>query len=477
MKNKPIYLFVLQIFLAFGVAVYAYLGNFTRMLADDFCSATKVNNLGLLKFIWNWYKFWGGRYSAYALDWITLKILGVYDLHYFVPVMLMIWVVSLMFLFYLQLKDKGHKNLLHSFALSVGFLFIFLLISPNLEQSLFWWNGARSYTSPMMFLTLFSFFLYYVVRQHKISMKLIRFLSFIIFFLIAGMGEIYAVGQAGGLLFLILLTIINRNGDSKARLGILIFGLFGTFLSLLVIIIAPGNSARQSMLPPPPPLSRLVEVSLEAYLTFLYDIFVSPVKLAGLLGVIFLYIWIGWFYVEHTSLNIKFIFLSILWGVALPLACFLPGVYGFSEPPPARVLTIPSFFFVAFILYAAYLIGGWLSNTFNHSVAGGDFIFATAFVLVILSTTFNSINVLNRRQQYINFAQKWDQVDRLILDAKANGEGAVSIPAMVNWAYLAAPTDNPKFWATYCYSSYYKIHVNGPSSDEIFKYYQQHPPK
>jgi hypothetical protein len=151
----------------------------------------------------------------------------------------------------LQLKDNEHKNLLHSFVLSVSFLFAFLLISPNLAQSLFWWNGARSYSSPMMFLTLFSFFLYYVINQHKINLNLVYILSFVIFFLIAGMSEIYAIGQAGLLLFLIFLTIINKKGDSKAQLGVLDSGLVGTFLSLLVIFIAPGNSVRHTALFPP----------------------------------------------------------------------------------------------------------------------------------------------------------------------------------------------------------------------------------
>lgn len=477
MKNKRIYLFVIQIFLAFGVAVYAYLGNFTRMLADDFCSATRVNSLGLLQFIWFWYKFWGGRYSAYALDWVTLKILGAYNLHYFVPGMLVILAASLMFLFYLYLKDKGSETLLHSFALSAGFLFAFLLISPNLEQSLFWWNGARAYSAPMMFLALFSFVLYYAVSQLKINFKWIYALSFLVFFVIAGMGEIYAVGQAGFLGFLMLLIFINKESDSSPRLGTIVSGLAGTFLALLVIFVAPGNSARQALLPlPPPNLFNLLEISLQAYLKFIQDIFISPVKSAGLLGVIFLYVWVGWFHKDRASSNISVIFLSIAWGIALSFACFLPGVYGFSEPPPARVLTVPAFFLIIFILYAAYLIGGRLSNALSHSVAGENVIFALAFILVIISTAINSVDVLKHRQQYISFAQKWDQVDRLILDAKAKGEGAVSVPAMVNWAYLAAPTDNPRFWATYCYSSYYKIHVNGPPSNEIVKYYQQNPP-
>jgi len=38
-----------------GLAIYAYVGNFTRMLADDFCSIYYADRLGLFRSVYYWY--------------------------------------------------------------------------------------------------------------------------------------------------------------------------------------------------------------------------------------------------------------------------------------------------------------------------------------------------------------------------------------------------------------------------------------
>jgi hypothetical protein len=100
-------------------------------------------------------------------------------------------------------------------------------------------------------------------------------------------------------------------------------------------------------------------------------------------------------------------------------------------------------------------------------------VIALVIFLAGYSSIVNSIDWLGQRQNYINFAQKWDEVDKQILEAKANNQPEVRIRAMNNWAYLEVPTNNQNYWATRCTTRYYEIRVYGPYAEEIQELYNQ----
>lgn len=83
-------------------------------------------------------------------------------------------------------------------------------------------------------------------------------------------------------------------------------------------------------------------------------------------------------------------------------------------------------------------------------------------LLIGFSTIVGTWNLVQQSHTYTDFAEKWDQVDAQIRQAKADKLAFVNIPAMDNWAGLERPTDNEKYWPTICYSSYYGIQVFGP---------------
>jgi hypothetical protein len=348
------------------------------------------------------------------------------------------------------------------------------LLSPNIPQSLFWWNGARAYSLPLMLLT-FCVALFQTAGGlfPNLPPKIGRGAGLILLFLIGGMGETYAIGQAGFIGFLIFMHLLNAQKTSTSDLTVFTAGLAGAILSIMVIILAPGNAIRQSFLPPSPGLGKLISVSVQGYAAYIHEFFLEPERITGLMGAILLYVWTGIRYKDHFSSNVRWILMNILGGIALSFLCFPPGVYGYSEPPPSRTLIIPTFFLLTCILYASYLTGGWLSGPPKNFVINENWVLAAALILMGYSTAMNSIDLLNQRQNYADFAQKWDVVDRLILEAKAEGRDSVTIPAMNNWAYLEAPTDNPRYWVTRCYSNYYGIQVHGPTFEKIIEIYHQ----
>src|SRR5262249_32142228 len=140
-----------------------------------------------------------------------------------------------------------------SFLLSIVFTFNILLLSPNIQQSFYWWNGMRSYNLPLIFLTLFAL-LFQLASEKLITGKAIvlaSVFSFIYLFLNAGLSDTFAVAQFTLFGILIFLWWINPE-HRKAHLTILLAGLLGTALAIIVIILSPGNTAREVYFPPHP---------------------------------------------------------------------------------------------------------------------------------------------------------------------------------------------------------------------------------
>src|ERR1044071_7402315 len=93
----------LLIFPGIVLLLHGYLGSYTRLIADDFCSFHFSRRLGMLRYIWNQYLTWGGRYSVFAIDSLIHNI-GLTGLHYFTVTVLVIWVCVASFTVYQLLQ-------------------------------------------------------------------------------------------------------------------------------------------------------------------------------------------------------------------------------------------------------------------------------------------------------------------------------------------------------------------------------------
>ena len=149
-------------------------------------------------------------------------------------------------------------------------------------------------------------------------------------------------------------------------------------------------------------------------------------------------------------------------GLILSFVCIPPSVYGYVASPPPRTLSIAAFALVAFWMVASFLIGSWLGRITRSPLRLEVGLIVLATLLIGVSSALTMIYVNRNQGTYIAYAQKWGAMDAQILQARAQHRPFVNIPAMLNWAALERPSDNPRFWATACYSEYYSIQVYGP---------------
>src|SRR5512142_861259 len=106
------------------LGMHAYLGTYSRFMADDYCSASESLRLGVLRAAWFWYRSWTGRYSANVLD-ATFGALGPGITPIVTALVLALWLAGLFASLLMITKSRGtDRPLLLSLALAAAILFL-----------------------------------------------------------------------------------------------------------------------------------------------------------------------------------------------------------------------------------------------------------------------------------------------------------------------------------------------------------------
>ncbi len=121
---------------------------------------------------------------------------------------------------------------------------------------------------------------------------------------------------------------------------------------------------------------------------------------------------------------------------------------------------------MAGLLGAGFTTGSWLAGRYGYAWLDSVPFILLITVLIGVSSLITIAYLFGKRSEYVRFAEKWDQVNAQILQARDEKLKSVNIPAMNNWAGLEWPTDNQNYWPTQCYSMYYGIQVVGPPYSE-----------
>jgi hypothetical protein len=450
------------------LAIHMYLGSYTRLLADDFCSIYFARRLNMLRYMWYWYLNWGGRYSAIATDSFieTIGANGVRFVPFFV---LLVWVIVMSAALHqaLQKEVSRDRSLFTSLSVGIVFLFVLLSVSPKVHQVLYWWNAMRTYIPALISLTFHLGFLYWLSGKQVTGKQVLlgSLFSFLIALFSGGYNETFTAIQFLFFMEVIVLGMLTK----RIRLAdpnfyFLAAAILGSVLSLGIMLMSPGTANRQGFFTPSPDILTTFNITLDGYLQYITGIFSTPEKISALIGLALTATWIGTETKEKSSHG-WLIPATLASGILLSFASLVPAAHGTSEMPAPRTFIVPTFTIVVSLFYAGLLTGKWLAGrtVITKQINSGLMLFVAASML------FSSLMVAGMlykdRETYIGFSQRWDQSNAQIIQAKLNGEESVTIPAPKNWAGLEEINDNPKYWVTQCYTLYYDFPVFGPNPD------------
>jgi hypothetical protein len=326
-----------------GLALYAYLGTFSRYGSDDYCLSAFFLQGDLLSRMIRRYYVTSGRYTNILFIGLADKIFGWHNVAVLPPLMLILFILGL----YLLLKEIGEmvglgwsRWIILFLALSISYFSI--LQAPDLYETLYWRAGMTSHFAPLVFMLFLSVLLLKQIRnaRERSPALWVQAVCFIGPFLAGGLSEPPTALMITTLILGVCAAWWWGKGRSRRSILIILsWSLAGALIALIVMAFAPANLLRLQTAPPNlfELFSRTLLYPLEFVVDTLRTLPVPTLMSAAVPALVF--------YVRFTdpSQNLSkkshkglgfLIILIFLLAYLLIAATFAPSVYGQSYPVP-----------------------------------------------------------------------------------------------------------------------------------------------
>ena len=245
-KNETVFRAVLLISLLstlVAVGVYAYLGSFSRYLADDYCEAVRVTTVSPFQAVLDRYSDGAfrsaNRYSNILFVGFS-ELLGPNSILITIVLMALLWTIGLSWLVYEIRKFVGTQwSPIIDVFLGSALAFMSFLQAPNLFQTVYWRSSMMTHFAPLVFGSLFFAFLVHQANRpstEKISPLIYGFIV-IVAFVLAGFSEPPAATLVTVFSLLFFAVWMWDKSTNRNRLltltGFTFIGVFAGFLTLL----------------------------------------------------------------------------------------------------------------------------------------------------------------------------------------------------------------------------------------------------
>lgn len=461
-----------MVLFALPLAAFAWMGQFSRYAADDYCTAGVLATEGFLGTQAHFYTDWSGRFSFTFL--IALAESAGAGLVPILPgLALLAWVaVAGWTMSRLAAALRWRSRALPALFLAVVVIFATLASTPDLGQSLYWQTGLITYLAPLLLLTgQVGWIADHVRREVEVGpSRAALVVGSVLAFIAGGTSETYAAAQTAALgLAVVVCWAVAPAGFRRRAMPHLIAGLAGAAIAMGIVMAAPGNAVRETG-NSRPDLGFAVRSSIPYAVRFVARFVLrSPaVAVAAFLapGLVA--------FVQHPRPygplgEIRPEIPRVLRALSIPaavflllLACFLPSFYALGAPPPTRAQVIPQFFLVtatAAVGYLAGLAAGRPRAKHWLEVRGG-LAAGIAAVLLAVAPLAVTAATLQRVGPARAYAQRWDAIDQQVRQAKADGATQVTVPALAltgnigGFDFVGA---NPQDWFNQCVARYYGV--------------------
>ncbi len=479
----PVALILLSLALLAGLAVFAYLGTFSRYSADDYCfSRTLDQSSNILSATKAWYVKTSNRYTTMLLVGVS-EWFGRSAIRFLPALAIILWLVTLAWtLFRLAEKLQISSPLISAFTLASLIIFYSILQAPSLYQSLFWRSGMVTYFMPLIAFSYLSGLLMIEGWRQKARPGLM-WLALLArvwlgFFLAGGLSETTLAIQGGALGLAILMVWFLTRGEKRERILMLLFvALIASILALIAVFLAPANGLRVKAFGPSAPLVSVLSHSFIFAWDFIRETFRSyPTPTLGSVATALL---LGFGpRVENTALLKRRTFLSSL--IMIPLIMYIliafsmaPSYYGQHSYPGARSLMATRAVMVTGLMAFSLLVGmslrAWIQHLLKERPTFFKAIVGMAMIFLVLGSSYPlyaSKQTLIDLPWYRYHAEQWDVRDEYIHQAVAQGATDLVVKQLDTIGKVQEIKGRAKNWVNRCAAGYYGLDtISAPSSD------------
>ena len=231
----------LAVLLALAPAlVFAYLGHFSRLEYDDYCTVKVGRETDAWEGMVYWYNTWAGSYANFFLK-SALAPLDTLLPQIMPAVIIALWLVGLVWLLREALQiDSSRRTISMVVAGLVAAASINALHSP---QAFYWYAASTHYTLPLTLLTMYIALAMWAARRWPSWPGLV--IGAALCFLSAGAAEIFVVFQLVFLSLCLLAARVFLRPPLRLRyVRIFALGFCVTSVSLFIYLNAPGVANR-----------------------------------------------------------------------------------------------------------------------------------------------------------------------------------------------------------------------------------------
>ena len=451
----------------------AYVGWFSRYMADDYCTVGVLRVSGFTQSQVYWYTSWSGRF-AFTFFVNVAELIGPGLVRFLPAAIILLWLAALVFLIHRMLYTLGYQS--HTgivLSLAAVILLGTLWGAPNIYQSIYWQTGLLTYVVPLVLLSGYLGWL--LLRRPRQQLgraaRAMIAVSGATAFVIGGFSETNLSLQM--LALLLLLTISVYQVKKKSRVvdrWLIVAGLVGSLAAAIVIIAAPGNDVRQGLMPTPSaPVEWLGRTASDVLLFANRGL--QRLTLTTVLVTIVPFL-LALFPAREDARRSQdkseelrkwgtLVLLVPLCTAMLMFATIAPYEYVVSTYPDGRVLVTTQFVLVAGLAAWGFVAGKLsravlpLSITAKSVLIGAVWIAALIPISVgVVRATLHSLDPLADAQE---FAITWDQRDETIHRAVMGGEEAMAVRSLNHMGGLAEIGRDPNEWINRCVAQTYDL--------------------
>ena len=443
--------------LSVPLAVYAYMGLFSRYIADDYCHSALVQNNTLSAAIQQHYLAFSNRYMILIVPFIT-DLFGVRGQSYLPGTMIVLWVLALYWLFSeVSLATKFNWSKIFRFVLAAMLAFFTILQAPNHYQSIYWEASSINRFVPLVLTTFLLTSTFYVIRKYGAQGKNLGWaaLYFVLTFLIGGFDEMNDV-LIFAIAFLALIgTFIWAPKGQKRTFQFWLFGSIfaASLVSMAVMSQSPGIAWRVGEAP------RFM-VFLGRIFTYPIDFIVDtfrtmPVPTAVLSAgtfAIFALINEKMAFSKRTLALLIIAAPVLLYGILL--VNFAPSAYAQAYPAERALLGAQAVMTLALMAVSAFA-AQFVSNTFKNQRA--EFLLVSFLIVFSLYPLRAAWQTFNGLDHYRERATAWDERDAYIRAEAARGVQDIIVTEFDSLHGIKELDEKPNHWVNRCAAEYYGV--------------------
>jgi len=449
------------------IGVFAYLGTYSRYLADDYCESVRVNKASSpVSAVIERYQAgsWraANRYSNLLFVGFS-EWLGRDAMQITMTSMVLLWAAGLIWSIH-EIRKYLKINSFFQMDIFLGAMlgFFSLLQAPNLFQTVYWRSSMMTHFAPLVFGSFLFAFLLRQTDRSKNSLPINIFICFAAF-IFAGFSEPPTTTAITALpLVMLAIWYWGKSPDKQKHIELFAWAFAGVILGLLVMAFSPAaaNTIRETR---PGIFTILLDSFYFGYLFIVNSLKIMPLPFFVSTLIPLLVVWL---YPQNEVSKLPgerrpsiFLFMVAIPFLAwlLIAAGFSPSVFGQGFPVERMRFLATTIMIVTFMLEGG-LTGSLLKSkltAFNRPVFQW-LAFAFVAALAIAYPVRAAYHVYKFDvPEYRSHAEAWDQRDAGIRAAAAQGKTDLVVVQLDSMkGIIEYKVDN---WVNRCAAQYYGL--------------------